>query len=43
MCSAASDHIAIFQLGIGDVCAQRVQALIENDVYVYPGDVVTIV
>ena len=31
------DHIAIFQLGIGDVCAQRVQALIENDVYIYPG------
>jgi len=37
MRSAASDHIAIFQLGVGDVCAQRVQALIENDVYVYPG------
>ncbi|KIM47377.1 hypothetical protein M413DRAFT_22059 [Hebeloma cylindrosporum] len=37
MRSAASDHIAIFQLGIGDVCCQRVQALIENDVYVYPG------
>lgn len=27
----------MFQLGIGDGCAQRVQALIENDVYVYPG------
>ncbi|KDR72040.1 hypothetical protein GALMADRAFT_74336, partial [Galerina marginata CBS 339.88] len=35
--NAASDYIAIFQLGIGDVCAQRVQALVENDVYVYPG------
>ena len=33
----ASDQIAIFQLGIGDKCLQRVQALIENDVYVYPG------
>ena len=34
---AASDQIALFQLGVGDGCAQRVQALIENDVYVYPG------
>ena len=37
MRSAASDQIAIFQLGIGDGCSQRVQALNENDVYVYPG------
>ena len=35
--SAASDQIAIFQLGVGDGCSQRVHALIENDVYVYPG------
>ncbi|KAF8803276.1 hypothetical protein BYT27DRAFT_7110256, partial [Phlegmacium glaucopus] len=35
--SVASDQIAIFQLGIGDGCSQRVHALIENDVYVYPG------
>jgi len=37
---AASDQIALFQLGIGDdsdECAQRVHALLENDVYVYPG------
>jgi hypothetical protein len=27
----------MFQLGVGDGCAQRVQALMENDVYVYPG------
>ena len=33
----ASDQIAIFQLGVGDGCSQRVHALIENDVYVYPG------
>ena len=26
----------IFQLGIGDVCAQHVQALIKNDIYVHP-------
>ena len=35
--SADSDQIAIFQLGIGDECLQHVQALIKNDVYVYPG------
>jgi hypothetical protein len=35
--SVASDQIAIFQLGIGDGCSQLVHALIENDVYVYPG------
>jgi hypothetical protein len=34
----ASDQIAIFQLGIGDECSQRVHPLIENDVYVYPGN-----
>jgi hypothetical protein len=27
----------LFQLGVGDGCAERVQALMENDVYVYPG------
>ena len=27
----------MFQLGVGDGCAQHVQALLENDVYVYPG------
>jgi hypothetical protein len=37
MRNAAADQIALFQLGIGDGCIQRVQALIENDVYVYPG------
>ena len=36
MQSAASNHITIFQLSVGDECAQRVQALIENDMYVYP-------
>ena len=35
--SIASDQITIFQLGISDECSQRVCALIENDVYVYPG------
>ena len=35
--SIASDQIAIFQLGVGDGCSQRVRALIENDIYVYPG------
>ena len=33
----AADCIALFQLGVGDGCAKRVAALIENDVYVYPG------
>ncbi|KAF8810447.1 hypothetical protein BYT27DRAFT_7221976 [Phlegmacium glaucopus] len=37
MQSAASNHITIFQLGVGDVCAQHVQALIENNMYIYPG------
>ena len=36
MWSAASDHIAIFQLGIGNDCAKCVQALIKNDMYIYP-------
>lgn len=31
------DHIAIFQLGVGDVCIERVQALLEHDLYIYPG------
>ncbi|KAF8808311.1 hypothetical protein BYT27DRAFT_7241718 [Phlegmacium glaucopus] len=35
--SVALDQIAVFQLGIGEGCSQRVRALIENDVYVYPG------
>ena len=34
---AASDQIALFQLGVGEGCTQRVNALLENDVYVYPG------
>jgi len=34
---AESDQIALFQLGIGDGCAQRVDVLLENDVYVYLG------
>ena len=35
--SVASDQITIFQLSVSDECLQRVCALIENDVYVYPG------
>ncbi|PPR00388.1 hypothetical protein CVT26_009669 [Gymnopilus dilepis] len=35
---AASNHIALYQLGVGDVCKARVNALLENDVYVYPGE-----
>lgn len=31
------DHIAVFQLGIGDACVQRVQALVTDDRYIYPG------
>lgn len=31
------DHIALFQLGVGEVCIQRVQALVANDTYIYPG------
>jgi hypothetical protein len=27
----------LFQLGVGEECTERVRALIENDVYVYPG------
>ena len=38
MRSVASDHIALFQLGIDDGCKERVKALMENDVYVYPGE-----
>ncbi len=34
---AVLDHIAVFQLGIGDVCALRVRALLESDTYMYPG------
>ena len=33
----ALDQITIFQLGVGNGCSQRVHALIENDVYIYPG------
>ena len=36
--SVASDHITLFQLGINDGCKERVKALMENDVYVYPGE-----
>ena len=36
--SVASDHIALFQLGINNGCKERVKALMENDVYVYPGE-----
>lgn len=31
------DHIALFQLGIGALCAERVHALMDNDCYIYPG------
>ena len=34
---AALDHIAVFQLGIGDVCALRVKALLDSDTYMFPG------
>ncbi|PPQ86605.1 hypothetical protein CVT26_015013, partial [Gymnopilus dilepis] len=35
---AASNHIALYQLGVGDICKVRVDALLENDVHVYPGE-----
>ena len=35
--AVALTQIALFQLGVGDGCAQHVHALLENDVYVYPG------
>ncbi|KAJ3502649.1 hypothetical protein NLJ89_g8788 [Agrocybe chaxingu] len=31
------NHIAIFQLGIGEACQLRVKALFEDHTYVYPG------
>lgn len=31
------DHIALFQLGIGETCAERVHALMSSDRYIYPG------
>jgi hypothetical protein len=31
------EHIAIFQLGVGDICIERVQALLNGDLYIYPG------
>ena len=31
------DHIAIFQLGVGDLCVNRVQALAANGTYIFPG------
>lgn len=34
----ASDHITLFQLGIDNGCKEWVKALMENDVYVYPGE-----
>jgi hypothetical protein len=37
MRQAVADQIALFQLGVGDECAQCVRLLIENDIYVYPG------
>jgi len=36
--TVASDNIALFQLGIDEGCKARVKALIDNDVYVYPGE-----
>jgi hypothetical protein len=36
--SVASDHIALFQLGINDGYKEWVKALMENYVYVYPGE-----
>jgi hypothetical protein len=36
--SVASDHIALFQLGINEGCEDRVKTLMENDVYVFPGE-----
>lgn len=36
--AAASDHIVMFQLGVDEGCKERVKALIENDVYVFPGE-----
>lgn len=35
--TAALSHIACFELGVGEMCQQRVTALIENDLYIYPG------
>jgi hypothetical protein len=31
------NHIVIFQLGVGNVCIERVQALLDCDLYIYPG------
>ena len=31
------NHIAIFQLGMGDMCINQVQALAANCMYVFPG------
>ncbi|KAF4615839.1 hypothetical protein D9613_012379 [Agrocybe pediades] len=37
-CSAASNNIALFQLGAGSQCKDRVEALMDSDIHVYPGE-----
>ncbi|PPR02153.1 hypothetical protein CVT26_012114 [Gymnopilus dilepis] len=34
----ASGFIAVFQLGVGDACKERVLALMDKDVYIYAGE-----
>lgn len=34
----AFDHITIFQLGVGEVCVDRMKALLQADLYIYPGE-----
>ncbi|KAF8156752.1 hypothetical protein B0H34DRAFT_658911, partial [Crassisporium funariophilum] len=38
MRTIASDNIALFQLGVNEGCKDRVKALLDNDVYVYPAE-----
>lgn len=38
MHTVASDHIAGFQLGIGEICKARIIALSDNNRYIYPGE-----
>ncbi|KAF9550751.1 hypothetical protein CPC08DRAFT_768836 [Agrocybe pediades] len=37
-CSAASNNIALFQLCAGSQCKDRVEALMDSDIHVYPGE-----
>lgn len=37
MRAAAMTHIAVYQLGIGDICGQQVAALLKGNVFMYEG------